>query len=252
MSQINLGSMTINMGDSITIGEQFLFQSLAAHNRIAVSSRYYRSSFTSNYLALTGFLRGDLDQMKKYLPPQEHMIIGKVSPLTIAFTSATRALLAAVNGDLDIAEQLARRSLDFPSNFIVIFPAHWALAMVYLDRGNLAEASQQLSIAYRLPRIKAYPGVMTRSLPVAALILAHSNQPKRAAQILSLAYNHPASQIGWQRLWKTGAGLRTELEQTLGAAAFEDAWVQGKSLDLAETFTGLASELSGDIMVPAP
>jgi ATP/maltotriose-dependent transcriptional regulator MalT len=84
---------------------------------------------------------------------------------------------------------------------------------------------------------------MTNSLPVAALVVAKSGQPERAAQILSLAHHHPASQIGWLRHWPSGAAMRAELEGTLGKAAFQKAWEQGKELDLAETVVQLATEL---------
>ena len=119
------------------------------------------------------------------------------------------------------------------------------MAIVYIDLGNLAESSQLLSVEYQKPWIKGYPGLMTRSLPVAAVILNKRDQPTRAAQVLSLATNHPASQIGWMRHWSSAANMCSELEQTLGQKAFKEAWDQGKSLDLVETVIQLASELSG-------
>lgn len=232
--ETNLGGMSNAMGDSIS-GEQFFHQALARAKRIGKPSS---DNFISTNLAFVGFLRGDLDQVKRYLPPQDNMVIGKVIPNSIANYLNTRALLAATSGDLEMSEQLAR-SLDFPD-----LSAHWALAMVYIGRGNLADASQLLSVEYQKPSIKWYPGIMTRSLPVAALILNKRDQPTRAAQVLSLATNHPASQVGWVRLWKSGANLHSELGQTLGEVAFQEAWEQGKSLDLAETVVQLASELS--------
>ena len=86
--------------------------------------------------------------------------------------------------------------------------------------------------------------MMTRSLPVAALILFRRDQPIRAAQILSLATNHPASQIGWMCHWSSAENLLSELEQCLGKVDFQEQWNLGKALDLAETINQLASELS--------
>jgi predicted ATPase/DNA-binding CsgD family transcriptional regulator len=231
-AQYNLGGILLHMGDLIT-GEQMLHRSLTMRTR----DRY----LASNLLALAGFLRGDLEQMKKHLPSQKHMVSGKVHPITMAYTSATRALQEAVSGNLDTAVQLARSSLNVVGNNNPIFLAHWALAMVSLDQGNLSDAGQQLSSAYKLS--SRFPGVLTRSLPVAALVLAKNDRPERAIQVLSLAQNHPASQIGWLRHWPSGEGLRAELEGTLGKAAFQKAWEQGKELDLAETIVNLSTEL---------
>jgi tetratricopeptide (TPR) repeat protein len=242
-SQYNLGGNYLGMGDSIS-GEQILFQALETVKIIGLPGLDY---FISNSLAFIGFLHGDLDQMKRYLPPQDDMVIGKVPLIIIAYTSATKALGAAVSGDLEMSEKLARRSLEFPSNEGAEILAHWALAMVYIDMDNLDEASHQLSIAYSKFNISLYPGGIIQPLPVAALILARYGRITRAVQVLSLAANHPSSQIGWMDLWSTGANMRSELEQRLGKIVFQEQWDQGKFLDLVETVTGLASELTGEI-----
>jgi predicted ATPase/DNA-binding SARP family transcriptional activator len=241
-AQNNLGGMLMAMGESIS-GEQNHYQALKLRKRIGKPGRKYFSSD----LAYDGFLRGDLGQMKRYLSPQDNMVIGKVNPISIGKNLSTRALLAAVSGDLETAEQLARRSLEIPSLEEITFGAYWALAMVYLGRDNLAEASKLLSVEYQRSWIRWYPGFMTRSLPVAALIIFRRDRPARATQILSLATNHPASQIGWMCHWSSAANLRSELEQTLGEATFQEEWDRGMSLDLVETINLLASELSGEL-----
>jgi hypothetical protein len=184
--------------------------------------------------------------MKQYLPPREDIVIGKVGTTLIAATLATRALLAIVNGEVEISEKYARQSLETPSNTRTELLAYWALAMVSLERDKPTDASHWLSKYYTQENITLYPGVMTRPLPVAALFLARRGQPSRAAQVLSLATNHPASQIGWLRHWPIGANLHSEIEQTLGEAAFQEEWDQGKLLDFAEAIKQLAVELSGE------
>jgi hypothetical protein len=118
--------------------------------------------------------------------------------------------------------------------------------MVDMELDKLTEASHWLSAYYEQQNITLYPGVVTRLLPVAALFLARRGQPTRAVQILSLATNHPASQIGWLRHWSIGAKLRSELEQSLGNVVFQEQWDQGMSLDLAETIKRFVTELSGE------
>jgi predicted ATPase len=238
-AQGNLGAMFTNMGDIIS-AEEFFCEAQATASRIGA---LHDINYTSNYLAFTGFLQGDLDQMKRYLPPQEDIVIGKVTTTLIAATLATRALLAVVSGEIEISEQLARQSLEIPSNTRTELLAYWALAMVSMERDNLAEGSHWLSAYYKQPNLTLYPGVVTRLLPVAALFLARSGQPTRAAQILSLATNHPASQIGWLDHWYIGVNLASELEQRLGKVYFQEQWDLGIGLDLAEAVNLLASEL---------
>lgn len=241
-ARLNLGVTSILIGDTNS-GEQMLHRALALETGTGSRIKY----FPSNYLALAGFLRGDLDQMKRYLSLQEDVAIGKSTTFNISHILATRALLATVNGDLDIAEGLAHRSLNFPSNVEGKMMGHWALAMVSMDRGDLAKACQQLTAVYGIPNTTAYPGLMTWSLPVAALALARGGRFERAAQILSLALNHPASQVGWLENWSSGNALSAELEQILDSAAFKAAWEEGKSLDLAETIDWLGEEFAGEV-----
>ena len=143
-----------------------------------------------------------------------------------------------------MAEQLARRSLELSGNDIFIFSEHWALAMVYVGRGELAEAGQLLSMEYQKLWIRSYPGYLIWPLPVAALILARREQPTRAAQVLSLALTRNPMQTGWLRLWKEGATLREQLQQILGEEAFQAEWDLGMGLDLVDTIDQLALELS--------
>jgi predicted ATPase/DNA-binding SARP family transcriptional activator len=238
-AQGNLGAMFTNMGDILS-AEQFFCEAQETASRIGALHDIY---YTSNYLAFTGFLQGDLDQMKRYLPSREDIVIGKVTTTLIAATLAIRALLAIVSGEIEISEQLARQSLELQSNKRTELLAYWALAIVAMDRDNLAEASHWLSAYYQQPNITLYPGVMTRPLPVVALFLARSGQPTRAAQILSLATNHPASQIGWLNHWHIGVNLASELEQRLGKVDFQEQWDLGMGLDLAKTVNLLALEL---------
>jgi hypothetical protein len=238
-AQGNLAAMFANLGDIIS-AEKYFYEAQTTAIRIGASRDIY---YTSNYLAFTRFLSGDLDQMKKYLPPQEDIVIGKVGTTLIAAALATRALLAAVSGEIDYSDHFARQSLEMPSNTRTELLAYWVLAMVSMERDDLTEARHWLSEYYQQQNINQYPGVVTRLLPVAALYFTKCGQLSRASQILSLAKNHPASQIGWLRHWSSGANLRSELEQRLGRVEFQKQWDQGMSLDLTESINLLILEL---------
>ena len=84
------------MGDS-KLGEQFFYQALGLAKKIGKPGSHY---FISSVLAFVGFLHGDLDHVKRYLPAEENMVIGKVTPISIGFYLGKKALLAAVIGKL--------------------------------------------------------------------------------------------------------------------------------------------------------
>jgi hypothetical protein len=199
--------------------------------------------FDMTGLALASFVDGNLQQTIKELPPLRRMETGRAVPLVIAYNKALWALLAVLEGRLDQAEKLARESLAHPSNVEGAFLGHWACALMHIGRNDLSAAAQQIATALTAVRL-AGAGYLTRALPVAAFILASRGRPEWATQILSLAQNHPASQIGWSANWQPGADLRPRLEEELGQEAFQTAWAAGKSLDLVEAAARVVGDLT--------
>jgi len=87
-------------------------------------------------------------------------------------------------------------------------------------------------------------GWQVQCLPAAALVAASEDRLERAAELLALAYHHPAAATGWQDQFPLITRLRAELDHTLGSAAWKAAWERGKTLDLEETITALLKELN--------
>jgi hypothetical protein len=88
--------------------------------------------------------------------------------------------------------------------------------------------------------------MQTRCLPAAALLAAADGRLEHAAELLALAFHHPASATGWLRKFLLINRLQERLEKELTEEILTDAWQRGKALDLAETVAALIEELNMD------
>ena len=119
-----------------------------------------------------------------------------------------------------------------------------AIATVGLDDDQTAEAHLIEILEYALQT--GTQGLMTRCLPVAAVIIAHNGDKQRAVELLGLAFTHPKSATGWMVNWPLLTRFRADLEAELGAAAYDAAWERGAKLDLEATAADLLHTFSGD------
>ncbi len=83
-------------------------------------------------------------------------------------------------------------------------------------------------------------------MPVAAILLNHKAQHERAAEVLGLAFHHPASARVWMEQWALLTRLRAHLEAALGAAAYATAWKRGTDSDLEAVTAGLIDHFQTD------
>ncbi len=86
------------------------------------------------------------------------------------------------------------------------------------------------------------PGLQAQCLPAAAIIAASEGQTERAAELLALAFHHPASATGWLEKFPLVTRLRASLEADLPPQVFAAAWERGQALDLAETIAILLNQ----------
>jgi tetratricopeptide (TPR) repeat protein len=91
-----------------------------------------------------------------------------------------------------------------------------------------AEAPQRLKDSVRNGSL---PYSIT-CLTVMAMLLADEGEHTRAAELLGLALNQPASPRGWFDHWPLLIRKLEQLEAELGADAFTAAWERGKAMDL--------------------
>jgi hypothetical protein len=146
------------------------------------------------------------------------------------YVLATAGIVAAINGDANSARVLCQQSLSQEVSSIGILLAHLGLALVYCDFQDYVEARQQ-SLTYLRASIQMKgDGQITWGLPPAAVALGNLGRSAEAAEVLALAYTHPASATGWLDEWALLGEFRRQLENDLGNEAFSAAWERGKSL----------------------
>jgi hypothetical protein len=75
-----------------------------------------------------------------------------------------------------------------------------------------------------------------------ALLLTDEGEHARAAELLGLALNHPATPRGWFDHWPLLTHKRQQLQAELSADAYAAAWEHGQTQDLAATIEQLLAE----------
>jgi tetratricopeptide (TPR) repeat protein len=108
--------------------------------------------------------------------------------------------------------------------------------------GNFPIAVKGLARMVEMSVFMKAPGWQVQCLPAAALIAASENRLERAAELLSLAYHHPAGATGWLDVFPLVTRLRARLETELPEGVLAEAWERGKILDLDETMSALLPE----------
>jgi hypothetical protein len=66
---------------------------------------------------------------------------------------------------------------------------------------------------------------------------------EHAAELLALAFHHPASATGWLEKFLLITRLRENLDRKLPEQVMEGAWARGKTRDLVEVVAALQKEL---------
>jgi DNA-binding CsgD family transcriptional regulator len=93
-----------------------------------------------------------------------------------------------------------------------------------------SEAPPRLEDSIRLD----WPPFSIACLAVIAMLLADDGEYARAAELLGLALNHPASPSGWLDNWPLLTRRREQLQAELGMDAYHAAWARGKHRSLDE------------------
>jgi hypothetical protein len=108
--------------------------------------------------------------------------------------------------------------------------------------GDFSAARDHLSKFVEVAMNYQATGWLVQCLPASALIAVADGNLERAAELLALAYHHPAGATGWLEKFPLVTRLRTRLETELPPQVFAEAWERGVALDLDETIQTLLRE----------
>jgi len=76
---------------------------------------------------------------------------------------------------------------------------------------------------------------MTMMPAMAAPVYQNDGHPKKAAELLGLAFSQQVMTIPWLKEMALFIDLQSELRERLGENEFESAWERGQAMDLTET-----------------
>ena len=215
------------IGD-LTTTEQYL-------NQAAVQSKgTHRYPFVEAQQSIIAFLNGDFEAIKL----TSIDALEKTTHMQKSLMLVVLSLLECIDGNYDRARQLSEEALQIAPKH-KFFP-NWSLAFVAALLEDYPKATQASHIALDHAISTRAIGKVLWCIPVIAMIEAHSGKNDRAVELLSLAFNHPASATGWLKKWEIITQFRTDLETELGTDVYDLAWKRGKHLDLEEVVYNLS------------
>jgi len=180
--------------------------------------------------ASVAFLAGDFDLAREALQAQSPVFDEQTFNVFRNFSNAFESLLASMRGDYREAREISQESLLYQHPILVQW-VHLSLAAAACGLGEYEQAEQAFHDALMNP-ISRWPTVRWISLPVAAILAAHTNQPEWAVELLGLASAGPREIMSWVEKWPLLNEIRQQLKAQLGAEAFQNAWEHGKTLQL--------------------
>ena len=208
----------------------------------SLAGNLWIEGLTATVLGRIAFLRGDFETAKEMgkigldHSNQTGQLVGKSLSLSIL------GWVACIEGDYHQARQLCEQALLHVPRSSHNFNVDWPLSLVASVQGDLTTAIQAnrdtLSHSYQRRALAE----TVYLLPASIFIATHQGNPKRAVELLSLAFNHPKSATGWLEKWPLIGQLRRDLEDELGSEAYNAAWEQGKALDLMTVVEELLAE----------
>jgi hypothetical protein len=209
---------------------------------------YHVSEYLAR-LADLAFLTGEFNRAREWAT--------EGYTLSRQYNHASREMLAlgvlsmVHNAELAF-DRAAERGREIPANvqrfFLFLRARGLAFAMGGLE--DFKTARKQLHYQIKGTMFFEAEGLQAQCLPVAALITAGQGDLERAAELLALAFHHPAAATGWLEKFPLITRLQERLETELEPEVLAAAWERGQALDLGETITALLAEDNSETPPP--
>jgi ATP/maltotriose-dependent transcriptional regulator MalT len=160
-------------------------------------------------------------------------------PEAKALALTVLALLCAVEQEMPVeAKQLSEQATNIKlhNNWLRLSARMARVVVAYAlgDRQTAWEETPQ-----RLKDSSAFLPYSITCLTVMGLLLCDDGEYARAAELLGLTLNHPASPRGWFDNWPLLTRKCKQLQDALGSEAYATAWERGKHLTLDEAINNL-------------
>ncbi len=181
-------------------------------------------------LGFVAFLRGDFEQSRAWIIEDLETTTQVKAPGEQGFARIVLGHLACVEERYHEAKMIAEEALALVQpnqareRFIIRI-----LAMAACGLGDFDQARHHLRA---LLVQETRPGTRLLCIPLWAILLAHEGRLQWAAELLGLAFTHPASARGWLEHWPLLTRLRAQLTAQLREETFTAAWGRGSQLDL--------------------
>jgi LuxR family maltose regulon positive regulatory protein len=164
-----------------------------------------------------------------------------------------RSLLDYFDGTSASTREGLQTSDTIATQAFMRFLVHWAYAL--LQQGDESTIKRHLlSAVHSAQGLGAY-GALVWCLPAMAAWEARYGDPGKAASLLALAQQQPASLMKWLPKWLERSSIQSQLETKLGLKAFDAAYERGQNWELNQTvnsfLTNSAASAPESLTAPA-
>ncbi|MEZ4668680.1 MAG: LuxR C-terminal-related transcriptional regulator [Anaerolineae bacterium] len=251
--QFGIAGSLLNLADTaITIGqyreaEGYLHEMETIYREIGSRAWMVR---IHNYLALLAFQQADFHGAQIQAEEAIAIVIHMGAPAYMRewVAPVILSLLAAMNENYTQSWQFCEQAVQ--SSRVQIGASHEGFAIAACGLGEYAAAKQHLLAALKMELAIHHLRGLTLLLPVAAILLSDEGQPAQAADLLGLAFAHPASAKAWMEQWPLLTRLRASLETELGVELYAAAWERGKTNDLETVAASLLQHFGATAALP--
>ncbi len=187
-------------------------------------------------LALSTFFQGEYDFCSEYVQ-HSLMINENIRPdIFQPYNQSLQILLACLDEDyaegLRISETGKRHTIDKMGQQLL----YWSIAALSCGLGQLSEAHDYIEKLFQISDPDVSSVTFVWIVPSAAYVLSERN-PKKAVELLAWVSTFTDLALNWVRQWPLFDRLQIDLQNKLGADAYQMSWEKGAVLSLNDVQT---------------